>query len=441
MAVNGTLSGASTGTTNFTAYISPYLVVNNGGLYTKHVYVGSQRIMSKLASSDIFNVNPTDASVSKATYTGNTLNFATKYNTLTATVKARYDSLGVVYNGVPQSSANLITATSAKISTPQQYFYHSDHLGSANYITDSNGDVSQHLEFIASGEVFVDERFKNWHTPFAFNGKEQDEETGLIYFGKRYLDPHTGAWTASDELKHLYPNVSSYVNCLSNPLKYKDPDGRVVIPVHGTWSNNRTWKDTKGLVNVCFNLFGDNKLGKPFSWTGGNYSQMRNDAASKLVNVVRERIANEGNSEPITLVGHSHGGNVSIEAINMMVKMDEFKDVKFNLLTINTPVRNDYQLSEEALIRTTHVNVYDPKDPVQSNGGNSLIILPDNQSNVKGTGEYGNAGRTFNNAKNIEVENSQGLINGWNVDGGIQWGDYHNSHNRINDWINKTIKK
>ena len=233
MAVNGTLSGASTGTTNFTAYISPYLVVNNGGLYTKHMYVGSQRIMSKLASSDIFSVNPTDASVSKATYTGNTLNFATKYNTLTATVKARYDSLGVVYNGTPQSSANLITATSAKISTPQQYFYHSDHLGSANYITDSNGDVSQHLEFIASGEVFVDERFKNWHTPFAFNGKEQDEETGLSYFGARYYDPKTNVWYGVDPLAHKYPNVSSYVYCMGNPVNRIDPDGRADFCLNG----------------------------------------------------------------------------------------------------------------------------------------------------------------------------------------------------------------
>ena len=123
-----------------------------------------------------------------------------------------------------------------------------------------------------------------------------------------------------------------------------------------------------------------------------------------------------------------------------MVKMDEFKDVKFNLLTINTPVRKDYQLSEEALKRVNHVNVYDTKDPVQSNGGNSVIVLPENQSSTKFTGEYGQAGRTFDNATNIQVDNPQGLINGWTLDGGIEIGDFHNSHNRVFDWINK-IKK
>jgi hypothetical protein len=44
------------------------------------------------------------------------------------------------------------------------------------------------------------------------------------------------------------------------------------------------------------------------------------------------------------------------------MKMEEFKDVQINLLTINTPVRKDYQLSEDAAKRTNHVNVYDSKD-------------------------------------------------------------------------------
>lgn len=43
---------------------------------------------------------------------------------------------------------------------------------------------------------------------------------------------------------------------------------------------------------------------------------------------------------PTTSVGQSHGGNVSIDAINMMVEI--------NVLTINTPVRPDHQLSEKA---------------------------------------------------------------------------------------------
>lgn len=145
---------------------------------------------------------------------------------------------------------------------------------------------------------------------------------------------------------------------------------------------------------------------------------------------LKKQLKGKDNSEPITLVGHSHGGNVSIEAINMMTEMDEFKERQINLLTINTPVREDYQLSKEAQQRVNHVNVYDPKDPVQIRGGNDFIVLPDHPSKTKFTGEYGKAGRTFKDAKNIEVDNPQGWI-----------GDYHNSHNRIQDWITKTSEK
>ncbi len=73
-------------------------------------------------------------------------------------------------------------------------------------------------------------------------------------------------------------------------------------------------------------------------------------------------------------------------------------------MTINTPVRADYQLSESSSKRVNHVNVYDSKDPIQSKGGNSFTILPENKSTAMFTGEFGGAGRTFSNARNIGVK-------------------------------------
>lgn len=62
-----------------------------------------------------------------------------------------------------------------------------------------------------------------------------------------------------------------------------------------------------------------------------------------------------------------------------------------------------------------------------------------------GNGEYGDAGRTFSTTKNnIELNNPQGFVNGWTMTGDIfhpKKGDFHNSHNRVSDWISKTIKK
>ncbi|MFV0289640.1 MAG: RHS repeat domain-containing protein [Mangrovibacterium sp.] len=81
-----------------------------------------------------------------------------------------------------------------------QYYYHSDHLGSASYITNLDGEVVQHVEYVPFGEVFIEERSKIWNTPFLFNGKELDEETGLYYYGARYYNARVSLWLSVDLL-------------------------------------------------------------------------------------------------------------------------------------------------------------------------------------------------------------------------------------------------
>ena len=60
-----------------------------------------------------------------------------------------------------------------------QFYYHPDHLGSSSYITNLDGEVVQHIEYVPFGEVFIEERNNIWNTPYLFNAKEFDEETGL----------------------------------------------------------------------------------------------------------------------------------------------------------------------------------------------------------------------------------------------------------------------
>ena len=36
-----------------------------------------------------------------------------------------------------------------------QFYYHPDHLGSSSYITNLDGEVVQHIEYVPFGEVFV----------------------------------------------------------------------------------------------------------------------------------------------------------------------------------------------------------------------------------------------------------------------------------------------
>ena len=76
--------------------------------------------------------------------------------------------------------------------------------------------------------------------PFRFTGKELDEETGLYYYGARYLDQRYSRWLSTDQAITDYMAGSSVgeggiyntVNLIvyhyggNDPIKYVDPDGR-----------------------------------------------------------------------------------------------------------------------------------------------------------------------------------------------------------------------
>lgn len=103
--------------------------------------------------------------------------------------------------------------------------YHSDHLGSTSYITDKDGNITQYDADLPYGEQLVDEHSSSEDLPYKFNGKELDEETGLYYYGARYMNPVTSIWYGVDQLTEKKPNLSGYVYCIGNPIRLIDPDG------------------------------------------------------------------------------------------------------------------------------------------------------------------------------------------------------------------------
>lgn len=106
-----------------------------------------------------------------------------------------------------------------------QFYYHPDHLGSSSYITNLDGEVVQHIEYVPFGEVFIEERNNTWDTPYLFNAKELDEETGLYYYGARYYDPRLSLWMSTDPLQEKYPATTSYCYVNNNPIRFVDPTG------------------------------------------------------------------------------------------------------------------------------------------------------------------------------------------------------------------------
>ncbi len=110
-----------------------------------------------------------------------------------------------------------------------QFFYHPDHLGSSSFITNLAGEIVQHIEYVPFGEVFIEERNSVWNTPYLFNAKEFDEETGMYYYGARYYEPKLSNWMSPDSDEEKHPNASSYCYAANNPIKFIDPDGNDIV--------------------------------------------------------------------------------------------------------------------------------------------------------------------------------------------------------------------
>jgi RHS repeat-associated protein len=120
------------------------------------------------------------------------------------------------------------------------YYYHGDHLGSSNVITDRKGRNYEHIEYFPYGETWVDEKRNQTNLPYRFTGKELDPETGMYYFGARYYEPRISRWISTDPILDQYldgdpvggiytpPNLNLYGYSFNNPVTYRDEEGHFV---------------------------------------------------------------------------------------------------------------------------------------------------------------------------------------------------------------------
>ncbi len=245
--INGKSSGSFIGEPEYTLYVSPLMVVRPNGHYTKHYYAGSKRIVSKIGNEDDYDPgDPNDVSfqtrftdaVNHKAYMENevAINFKEMLSLDVNSFSSNFS------NELRYNSSNSLKLGMQNINTDREnlnYFFHSDHLGSSSYITDMSGYVTQHIEYKAFGEVFVDEQNSDFNTPYKFNAKEMDSETGLHYYGARYYDSRISRFMSVDPLADAYASWSPYNYTLNNPLKYTDPTGMAPEHVEGDYYDNK----------------------------------------------------------------------------------------------------------------------------------------------------------------------------------------------------------
>ena len=265
-------------TDNFTLYPASIISINKNR-FTKHYFIGDKRIASRIGTGLFNNVYGRNGSY----VTAGQQDYAERMNQIqkqkeayykqqgiapgVPTMKGAYgdpENTGVGYNAVltelgnhdvpqgwiqtprpnttpntnpgppiswndpsnpddPQAGYGYISNDTTKEET---FFYHSDHLGSTSYITDDKANITQYDAYLPYGELLVDEHSSTEELPYKFNGKQFDEETGLYYYGARYMNPVTNLWYGVDPLAEKYLMTGAYVYCGDNPIVLKDPDGR-----------------------------------------------------------------------------------------------------------------------------------------------------------------------------------------------------------------------
>ena len=268
-------------TDNFTLYPASILSVNKNR-FTKHYFIGNKRVASRIGTGMFNNVYGRNGSY----VTAGQQDYAERMNQIQTQKEAYYKKVGVApgvptekgaygdpentgvgYNAVltelgnhdvpqgwiqtprpnttpgtnpgapvswndpsnpddPQAGYGYIPNDTTKEET---FFYHSDHLGSTSYITDDHANITQYDAYLPYGELLVDEHSSSEDLPYKFNGKQFDEETGLYYYGARYMNPMASVWYGVDPKFEKYINLSPYCISSSNPIFFIDKDGRDLV--------------------------------------------------------------------------------------------------------------------------------------------------------------------------------------------------------------------
>jgi RHS repeat-associated protein len=257
--VNGLFAANYTNTATYSMFVNPYFSVRNArGIGTKHIYIGKERIVSQLTDYSTWSTVNDDVSIRKPEQDTVKLTVALvpinkyipvlyikKMYKTEALMNSYLDSLQVPHKIIehnafkkvwPALNYSVVTDPANQydvgkaislvdVNEKLRYYYHSNYLGSASFISDKDAAIVQYVEYLPFGETFMEQR-KNYSSQFLFNGKEQDQETGLYYYSARYYDPNTYQWLGVDPMAEKYAGLSPYNFCLNSPLRLMDSDGK-----------------------------------------------------------------------------------------------------------------------------------------------------------------------------------------------------------------------
>lgn len=124
--------------------------------------------------------------------------------------------------------------------TEEIYYYHPDHLGSAQAVTNAAGAKVENLAYYPYGQTRMNTGSVNVN--HKYTAQELDDSTGLYFYNARYYDPELGRFIQPDTIVPDPTNPQAfnrYSYVINNPINLIDPSGH---------SFKKWWKRTMDSV-------------------------------------------------------------------------------------------------------------------------------------------------------------------------------------------------
>jgi RHS repeat-associated protein len=262
--------------------------------------------------------------------------------------------------------------------TPQHCttcYLFADHLGSTRAMWDANG-VQARYDYLPFGDMVPSDRNSRTSASCApsstcygitdkltqrFTSKERDAETGLDYFGARYMSSAQGRFTSPDPKQFSLRTVmnpqkwNKYAYTLNNPLALVDPDGkeevtiqfRAFIPqanVAGFRGDNRSFSadaNVRSRVSTTIRIETD-----PAKNGGNPLLRKQTDVGPTQLNITGQKKTSQGPMMPQVTATQDKNGNVTVNVQESMGNpftsgVDPNGTIKSNMnITVNESATN-----------------------------------------------------------------------------------------------------
>ena len=170
-----------------------------------------------------------DGSTQIAQYTFNGIGQRIKKVTAAGTKIFHYDSSGRIIaetDATGQMLAEYVYLGNQLLATVRPgetvYYYHNDHLGTPQILTDSTGNVAWKAVYAPFGKVQISASAVE--NNFRFPGQYFDSETGLSYNYYRTYNFNIGRYITADPIG-LKGGINQFVYVEGNPVSRIDPSG------------------------------------------------------------------------------------------------------------------------------------------------------------------------------------------------------------------------